>query len=183
MHTPDDFQTSPPSARIHGGFTLIELMVTLSIAVIMLTIAIPNFRDFLLNSRLTAQTNELVLALTYAKSEAIKRNVRVAVCSRSTDTACSGNTTWDNGWLVFVDNNGNGTVDGADQILKVRAPLDGGNTLRAGRDRVAFQNSGFSPGFNDTLNLCDSRGAADGRQIVVSPQGRVASQTGAVACP
>lgn len=167
-----------------AGFTMIELLVTISIAAIMLTIAIPSFRDFLLNSRRATQTNEFVLALNYAKSEAVKRSETVTVCSRSTDTTCAGSTTWDNGWLVFVDDDGDGTADAGELVLQVRGDLEGGNTLRSGsRLRVTFNSSGFSPNTNDTFNLCDSRGTADGRRIVVSSMGRVNSQAGASACP
>lgn len=170
-----------------GGFTLIELLVTVSIAAIMLTVAIPSFRDFILNSRLSSQTNELVLALAYAKSEAISRGLPVTVCSRSTDTDCAGTDTWDTGWLVFVDNDGTaGTVDANDLILQVHAPLEGGNTLRKvglQDERVTFRNTGFSTGFNGTFSLCDGRGLASGRSIIVSNQGRVSTQPGAAACP
>lgn len=173
-----------------GGFTLIELLVTISIAVILMTIAIPNFMDFVRNNRLSGQANDFVLACAYAKSEAVKRSVRVTVCSRQNDTTCAGSTTWDNGWLVFVDNNPNeagnvaGTVDGSDTILQVRAPLEGGNTLRAGGNlRITFQTTGFSPGFNDTYRLCDSRGTAVARQLVISQQGRVTTTTGTASCP
>lgn len=172
------------AAHVERGFTLIEMLVTLSIAAIMLTIAVPSFRIFLLNTRITSQTNDFVLALASAKSEAVKRGVNVTVCPRNTNTACLASTTWDTGWLVFVDNDGGGTVNGADVILQVRAPLEGSNTLRSGaRQRVTFQNTGFSSGFNDTFRLCDSRGTADARNITVSMQGRVTSATGTASCP
>lgn len=172
------------AAHAKQGFTLIELMVTLSIATIMLTLAIPSFRDFLLNSRITSQTNDFVLALASAKSEAVKRGGLVTVCSRATNATCAASTTWDSGWLVFADGGVAGTVDGTDVVLQVREPLEGGNTFRAGaRQRVTFQSTGFSSGFNDTFRLCDTRGTADGRSITVSMQGRVTSVTGTSACP
>lgn len=167
-----------------AGFTLIELLITIAVATILLTVAAPNFRDFLLNSRLTSQTNDFVLALAYAKSEAVKRNASVTVCSRNNNASCANSTTWDTGWLVFVDNNADGTVNGADVVTQVRADLEGNNTLRAGvRQRVTFRNTGYALGFNDTFRLCDARGAGDARSVVVSAQGRVTSQVGAAACP
>lgn len=167
-----------------SGFSLIELLVTIALIGVVLTVAAPNFRDFLLNTRLTSQTNEFVLALAYAKSEAVKRNRTVTVCSRASNTACAASTTWDTGWLVFVDTNSNGARDAGEDILQVRDALEGNNSLRAGaRQRVTFNNSGYSPGFNDTFRLCDGRGIADARSIVVSLQGRVTSQIGAMACP
>lgn len=170
--------SSAAHALRSGGFTLIELLVTVSIAAIMLTIAIPSFRDFLLNNRLASQTNELVLALAYARSEAITRGLPVTVCARSTDTACAGSTTWDAGWLVFVDNDGDGTVDDPpDLILQVHAPLEGGNSLRGDRQRVTFRNTGLSLGFDGTFILCDGRGATEARGVIVSAQGRVRRAT------
>jgi len=168
--------------RGQPGFTLIELLVTISIAAILLAIAVPNFMTFVQNNRLASQANDLVTALNYARSEAIKRGVRVTVCSRSTDAACAGSTTWDTGWLAFVDTNGNGAVDG-EAVLLVRQPLESSNTLRAAvRTRVTYQNSGFS-GFADTFRLCDTRGAASGRAIAVNLQGRVSTTVGTASCP
>jgi type IV fimbrial biogenesis protein FimT len=159
------------------GFTLIELLVTLSIAAILLTVAIPNFRDFLMNSRLATQTNDLVLALTLAKSEAVKRGRQATVCSTSNATSCAASTTWETGWLVFADNDGDGTVDVGDDILQVGAPLTGGNTLRSSLQRVIFQNTGFSSGFFGTFRFCDSRGVTEARGVVISAQGRVRRTT------
>ena len=171
-----------------GGFTLIELLVTMSVAVILLTVAVPAFQTFVLNSRRVALANELVLALTYAKSEAVKRGIQVTVCSRQDDTTCAGSTTWDAGWLVFVDNDDDGVIDTGDTppdvVLQVHPSLPAGSTLRAAADqRVTFDPTGFTPGFNDTFRLCDGRGTAEGRSIVVSAQGRVRTAAGTASCP
>jgi type IV fimbrial biogenesis protein FimT len=167
------------------GLTLIELLVTIVILAILLSIAVPNFITFVQNSRLVGQTNDLVTSLNYARSEAIKRGVRVSVCNRLNNTTCSGAAVfnWDTGWLVFVNPNNNAVADAGETVLQVRQPLEKGNTLRtAGIQRVTYQNSGFS-GNADTFRLCDSRGTASGRAIVVSFQGRVSTSTGTTACP
>ena len=182
---------NPKVSTLRGqkGLTLIELLVTIAILAILLAIAVPNFITFVQNSRLVGQTNDLVTALNYARSEAIKRGVRVSVCSRLDNTTCSGATVvnWDAGWLVFVNPNNSAvaaTTPGT--VLQVRQPLENGNTLRTttgtGIQRVTYQNSGFS-GNADTFRLCDSRGAASGRAIMVSLQGRVTIGTGPTACP
>jgi type IV fimbrial biogenesis protein FimT len=172
--------------RMPKGFTLVELMVAVSIAVILLTVAVPGFQSFVLNARRTALANDFVLALTYAKSEAVKRGVRVTVCSRATDTTCTttDEENWDTGWLVFVDNNGDGDVDAGDLILQVYPALPNGTTLRTGANEyVTFQATGFSPNTFDTFRLCDPRGAAEGRSIVMSALGRVRTDSGTASCP
>lgn len=166
------------------GFTLIELLVTLSIAAILLAVAVPNFITFVQNNRLASQANDLVTMLNYARSEAVKRNRSITVCSSTTGTSCAGSTTWDGGLIVFADNDGDGAVDVGEDVLQVRQALESGNTLRAGaQTRITYQANGFSTGFNDTFRLCDTRGTASGRAITVSMQGRVSTSTGTASCP
>ena len=166
------------------GFTMIELLVTISIATIMMTVAIPSFIDFIRNSRLTSQTNDFVLALTYAKSEAVKSAQEAVVCSSSDGTSCADSVDWETGWIVYQDTNDDGDID-ADEILQVHAALTGGNTLRTGtKTEITFQHTGFSPNANATFSLCDDRGATDGgRSIIVSNQGRIRTETTAATCP
>ncbi len=167
-----------------SGVTLVELLVTVSIAFILLAVGVPSYQALVLNGRRVAVANEFVLALTYARSEAAKRNVPITVCSRATNTTCAGSLTWDNGWLVFIDSGTAGSVDDADLILMVYPVLPGGTTLRAGaRKRVTFRSTGFSAGFFDTFRLCDRRGSAAGRSIVLSNQGRVRTEPGTALCP
>lgn len=177
------------------GFTLIELLVTVAIAAIVLAIAVPNFITFVQNTRLTSQANDLVTALNYARSEAIKRGVRTAVCSSTDGASCAASTTWDTGWLVLVDCNNNGAVDAGvcpdwdangaadnEPVLLVRQPLENGNTLRMGLTNVTYQNTGYS-GNAGTFRLCDVRGTASGRAIAVSFQGRVSTTPVPESCP
>ncbi len=157
-----------PSDHTNRGFTMIELLVTISIAAIMLTIAIPSFQSFLLNSSLTGHTNDLVLALASARSEAVKRGVNVSVCASSDASTCTG--AWQNGWIVRSN-------DG--EVLQVHDGFSG--TICADVNSIEFRNSGF-PIAGITFRLYDSRGVGNGRTITVSAQGRATTTTGATAC-
>lgn len=153
-----------------GGFTLVELMVTLAIAAIVMTMAIPSFTDMTKNNRLTTQTNQLVTALNLARSEAITR--RVAIDVTATDAADSGNE-WGEGWSVAV--NGGAT-------LRVFESLGSNTTLDSGNDlaTIQYQPSGRASA-TDTLTLCDDRSGENGRQITILTTGRVTTTT--VVCP
>lgn len=168
----------------HTGFTLIELMVTLAVLGILLSIGIPSFQNMVLNNRITAQANQVITALNYARSEAVKRAAPATVCSTNGGAACAGSTDWSTGWLVFADGDGDGTVDAGEAVLRVWPPLGGGNTLTAGSHlRVTFTAAGSATGFNDTFRLCDKRGTTEMRAIVINAMGRSYVEKGTKACP
>ena len=81
-----------------SGFTLIELMVTISILAILLGIGVPSFRTMIEESRIRSVSTDIVRALELARSEAVKRGTPITLCASSDQATCSG--TWVNGWLV-----------------------------------------------------------------------------------
>jgi type IV fimbrial biogenesis protein FimT len=84
------------------GFTLLELMFTVALAAIMLGVAIPSFREMSANNKLLTQSNDLVSAINYARSEAITRNSNITLCRATSDSAVSCATSlapWTN-WIV-----------------------------------------------------------------------------------
>ncbi len=76
--------------RASRGFTLVELMVTVAVLAIILSIAFPNMRELIVNGRITTQTNELISSLSLARSEAIKRGLDVSVCAADGAGLASG---------------------------------------------------------------------------------------------
>ncbi len=85
------------------AFTLIELMITVSILAIVMAVAFPNFRSTVANNRSLGAGGELVAALNLARAEAIKRSTRVTLCTTTTGDACLATSDWTKGWLLFVD--------------------------------------------------------------------------------
>lgn len=122
------------SKRHSDGFTLMELMVTLVIATLLTTVAIPGFSKLIKKNRISAYTNKLVTSLALARSEAVKRGTLVSLCASNNGLGCT-NTNFQQGWIVFTDKNTAGTVDGTDTILRVQEAATGlsftvtGNTL------------------------------------------------------
>lgn len=167
---------------VSDGVTLIELLVTLSVASILLTVAVPGFRVFIQDSRLTTQINNFSSAMMLAKSEALKRSSSATVCPSVNGTTCTGGSAWSNGWLIFSDPNRNGVVDVGEEIIQVGSALTGGNTLSGSRVRITFDANGFSLGLNDSISLCDSRGAASSKRLIINNQGRVRTETGTGTC-
>lgn len=82
--------------KAEPGFTLIELMVTLVLLAVLLTLSAPSFIAYQRNAELTSAANSFVAALSAARSEAMKRQVRAFVIPLS-------GTNWATGWQVFVD--------------------------------------------------------------------------------
>ena len=93
--------------QLSKGFTIIELMVTIVVLAILLSVAVPSFWNVIQSNRVTAQANELVTALNFARSEAVKRGEIVSLCATNqADTpacATSGSDSWSDGWLVFLN--------------------------------------------------------------------------------
>ena len=164
------------------GFTLIELMITLSIAAILVSVAVPSFLTTMRNNSLVTYTNNLVSDINLARSEAVKRGIRVVLC-RSADPyatapTCGGTTnTWTSGWLIFADADASGAFNAGDTLVRVGAPITG--TAAIISNSTTNNNLQYNPdgttnesGSTGVFVLCDDRGANNGRQIQVNAMGR-----------
>lgn len=85
------------------GFTLIELMVTVAVLVIVLSIAIPSFSNMLLNNRISTTAYEVQAAMQLARSEAVQRKRVVTLCrANAAFTKCEDGKDWTQGWLLVA---------------------------------------------------------------------------------
>lgn len=99
------------------GFSLIELMVVVAITAILLVIGLPSFQGSMRSNRVATATNELMSSFTLARSEAIRSPGGAAICSTDDGTTCGGD--WNDGWMVWIDMDGDGLPTGAnDRVLR-----------------------------------------------------------------
>jgi len=172
------------SARLVSGFSIIELMVTLAVAAILLSIAVPSFTQLAVNSRLTAQANDVVAALNLARSEAIKRNTNVSFCRVSSETAvnCAAATrAWTN-WIVTTGSGGNvlrrGVVNNFSGGVSMQSTLTGDQvTYRP--EGLAYTGGGVVA--DQRITVCAPRNAG-GRRVTLGKGSRLSTTTLSGAC-
>jgi len=167
-----------------GGFTMIELIVTMSVVAILTAIAIPSFVAISQGERRIAEVNDMVLALNYARSEAVKQN-------SPTGVSVTANGSWAGGWNVCCSSTGASvnTLPAIDSRSTLSANLAGTAPVA-----VTFDSSGAQLPSTGTVlfTFCDSRGAASATAVEVNPRGHIQSggkagfrvdQATALACP
>ena len=176
--------------RSQHGFTLYELMITVTIVGVILTFGIPNLTAFTQNSRMTSSANDLHAAFHLARSEAARARTNITICASAdpmgAGSDCDG--TWDQGYIVFIDDNGDRARAGANEtVLRAHPPADTGVMLRIANNATYFMYASTGLGRQDTggntavsqVVMCDDRGnimAAGGnsasRLFVATPLGR-----------
>jgi type IV fimbrial biogenesis protein FimT len=178
-----------------GGLTLIELLVAIAVLAVLLTVAVPSFDNARLGTNLVSFTNTLLAHLQLARSEAIKRNARVALCKSADGSTCMATGGWDQGWIIFHDANNNGSREDSETVIQRGETLATGFSL-TGNTPVAryisydatgatkLTSGAFQAG---TLTLCRAAPTVggQGRKIVISATGRprVEQTNNVTACP
>ena len=151
------------------GFTLIELLVTISIAVILMTVAVPGFQQFMTSNKLSGTTTDLMGGISYARSEAIKRGFPVSLCRSSNATSCAASGAWTQGWIIFLDTNGNGAVDSGDTLLRSNPPLSGIYTAVGTVNAIIFERNGSAKASSvGTIAICQNNNKVDAQAIIIT---------------
>jgi type IV fimbrial biogenesis protein FimT len=118
-------------------------MASLTVAVILLAAGIPGVSTLLANNQMVASTNDLVRHLQYARSESVKRQLPVTICSSGDGEICADSTEWGIGWIVFTDNDGvAGDIDGNDQLLRSYQPTGAYISIASAQKFVRYQADG-----------------------------------------
>lgn len=165
--------------KLLAGFTIIELMLTIAVAAVILTLGVPSFQGLMERNQLTSNINRFISSLALARSESIKRNQRVVVCPSNDGTNCNG-TGYDNGWIIFVDANADGSRDADDNdevLLWQGERIAAGMTLRGTglyNSSIPYIPSGrINLPLNGSVRLCIDNDTSRAKMITVIRSGRV----------
>ena len=177
--------STPRAPRRTAGFTLVELMITILLAAILMGIGIPMMRDMVGNNRLSSQTNEIVAAVTLARSTAINLNQAVTFCRANTEaaTTCSGSTA---DWAFWLVRNGAGNV-------VRRGALPSATLLRMTStlniDQIVFASDGLARTANvlvtggPQITICSKHSTTNNkRQITLGAGSRISTDKDSGAC-
>ncbi len=163
---------------VSRGFTLLELMVVLAIAGILAAVAGPSFQSMIKSSGVITERDQLATAVKMTRGEAIYRKTSATLCASNDQASCSADADWKDGWIIFSDDDGDGTFDAGDDTL---IDVSYGNTsLRVGNDgsggMLTFSPSGMKiPAGSVVVGFCDEDSASNvtGHAFTVSSVGGV----------
>jgi type IV fimbrial biogenesis protein FimT len=165
-----------------SGFTMVEMIMTVAVGAILLTVGIPSFRYITNSNRIAAEINGLLGDLQFARSEAIKEGQNVTVCMSKAGLTCdtTGNA-WNSGWIVYSNPTGS-TTPAAGSILRVQNTFTSKDTFLAwpAYSTISFNRNGYANGIatGTLVELHDSTNNHNWtRCLAINMSGLMASQT------
>jgi type IV fimbrial biogenesis protein FimT len=160
-----------------SGVTIPEMLIALTIAAAMTSLALPAFQGFAQQNRAAAALNQLLGALQSARHAAITLRTAVTLCPSAVDTECGARDTWHRGTLMFADRNGNGRRDANEQVLRWLPGFDDRSRIywRSFRNRsyLHIKPSGMTDWQNGNLLYCPPDGNPRyAREVIINAQAR-----------
>jgi len=160
------------------GVTLVELMITVAIVGILISIVTPNIRPTFTKSSITADINDLNSLFQHARFTAVDQQSTVVICPSADFSTCS--TSWTDSKIAFIDANNNDTLDANETLLSSTEAL-ASNRMASNRNIIRFLDSGASS-FDANTNamaqsaivICpDNNDSNFAKGLYVTPQGRI----------
>ncbi|MDZ4813299.1 MAG: GspH/FimT family pseudopilin [Pseudomonadota bacterium] len=174
---------------ITRGFTLLEILVAVTVVSILLAIALPSYSAALGRADCNTLLTALMGSITDARGAAQNYESDAILCPSDDGASCSGKAQWQNGWIVGVDGNGDNSISGGESVISRQPGFEENVHMvtSSGRTRLQFQPYGSNAGSNVTFTLCDRRGESGSSAYVLNNSGhfheaRPTAQNTAAAC-
>jgi type IV fimbrial biogenesis protein FimT len=169
-----EIQGHGTGSAVQSGLTVFELIMTLAIAGIILTIGAPSFQFFIQKQRIKSAVGTMHQSLNRARGEALYENTPVIACPGHPEEGCRPGSDWSDGWIVFPDRNGDRNFQPTELPVHHAPGISQvGIHSSAGRQQIRFLAAGHAPGSNTTLRFCALAYPAKARKLVISNIGRI----------
>ena len=157
------------------AFTLVELLIVLAIVALALAVAIPAYSQSREAVRAMSAEARLLQSLQQTLQRAALTGQRAVLCPSADGQQCRTSPDWSGGWIAFLDEDGNREHALGEPLILAEAALPGDVRLRStlGRTRLVFLGNGGNVGSNVSFTLCDGRGAAHARALILANDGRL----------
>lgn len=164
------------------GFTIAEVLITLAVLGVTISLGLPSFSIFLESNQLRSNTDDMYSSLFMARSEAVTRNTTVSLCKINLSSAdsCNNSENWQSGWIAFVDLNADGVRDNGETILDTYTGMSANSSVSSTNfaNFISFQPSGYTNS-SGTINICVNSNSA--QDIFINATGR--SRIAEASCP
>lgn len=160
-------------------------MVTLAIIAVLTSIALPSFTNMMAGNRLASSGNQMLAAVMQARAESFKRGKQIVMCKSSNATVCNNAAAWSDGWIVFVDDSGDGIRQSAsvnEPILRVGETVTGMTIVgsNGAANSIVFTPRGATTLTNAAPTITFGISGQERRELIVTPTGRASIRKGSV---
>ena len=172
-----------------SGWTLVELLIGLSLAAMLVALALPFYGGWIADYQVRNHAELLAGTMNIARAEAIKRGRRVNLCKSADRRNCATAGGWEAGYVVHVDADRDGDIDAGEAALRVQEAAAQGITIRGNRpvaDYVSYTSLGSARLLNGGLQMGTFTVCKSGRpaiDVVLANSGRARLQKSTVTCP
>ncbi|WP_082611339.1 GspH/FimT family pseudopilin [Lysobacter sp. Root916] len=155
------------------GITLIEMLFALTVAAVLIGIAVPGASRAIVRVRMGTVATAMTESFLDSARMAVSTGSAMIVCPAARDGRCEESVDWSQGWVVYADVDGDRRYGQGDPVLlRPQGPVKGLRIYSTqGRRRVVFQSDGGNEGSNVSFSVCSHDGIPVGA-LVLSNAGR-----------
>ena len=174
------------------GFTLIEILISITVLAILLVLVLPSFKTMLMNNRVLAEEDAIANSLNYARNIALSQGINAVTCPIGTQGSSTCGANWANGWIVVSQPTAGGNVLLQSHVSGANDPvLSAVGIIGGAATSVTFDPRGIAT-TQANFKVCDNRGGEFAQSVEVLPTGFIQSGStmgtavwdgSALACP